>query len=87
MAERDYDKEYWEKIHGWMDRKRAERKANENHSNFTIVSMVGFAIGVGLFYNTDHVVLGIIALTVAGALIGAGIDYILMRSGKGTKKK
>lgn len=80
MANRDYQKEYWDKIHAWSERKRAERKAQENHSNFTILSMVGFALGVGVFYHTDHVILGTIALTMLGALLGAGIDFYQMRS-------
>ena len=61
MSKRDYQKEYWDKVHAWNDKKRAERKAQENNSNFTILSLVGFALGVGLFYHTAHVVLGTIA--------------------------
>lgn len=79
MAGRDYQKEYWDKIHNWTAKKRAEEKANENHSNFTIMSMVGFGLGVGLFYQTPHVILATVVFTAAGALLGAGIDYYLVR--------
>ena len=82
MSKRYYQKEYWDKVHAWNDKKRAERKAQENNSNFTILSLVGFALGVGLFYHTAHVVLGTIALTAVGALLGAGIDFFQMRSRK-----
>lgn len=85
MANRDYQKEYWDKIHAWRDQKRAERKARENNSNFTILSMAGFALGVGLFYHTSHVLTGTIICTVVGALLGATIDICLMRSHR--KKK
>lgn len=82
MADHDYQKDYWDKIHSWNDQRRAERKANENHSMFTLISMVGFVAGVGLFYQTAHVVAGTIALTALGAILGAGIDYIQVRSQK-----
>lgn len=87
MANRDYQKEYWDKIHAWRDQKRAERKARENNSNFTILSMVGFALGVGLFYHTSNVVVGTIVCTVVGAMLGATIDLFLMHSYRNKRKQ
>ena len=85
MADHDNQKDYWEQVRRWGERKRAERKANENHSKFTIMSMVGFALGTGIFYHTPYVVLGIAALTAIGALLGAGIDYCQCNARKRTK--
>ena len=85
MTDRDYQKEYWDRIHSWTAQKRAEWRANENHSCFTCASLVGFVIGVGLFYQTPYVAVGTIALTTVGALLGAGIDYVQTRGGKRKK--
>ena len=86
MAKHDYEKDYWDKIHRWSTKKRAERKANENRSNFTILSMVGFSLGAGFFYHSPYVALGVIIPTMIGALLGAGIDYYQLRAKKDYKK-
>ena len=87
MSKRDYSSEYYAKVSAYQAKKRAERKAQENHSNFTVLSVVGFALGVAIFYQTQHVVLGIVSITAIGALLGAGVDYYLVHSGQKQKKR
>ena len=73
MKRDDNEAEYYAKIDSYRAKQKKEKEVD--NSNFTIVSLVGFMLGVGIFYNVGHVVLGTIICTFAGALLGAFLDY------------
>lgn len=79
---KDYTQEYYEKWNALRKKRRAERRAQENHSNFTTCSLVGISIGAGFGYQTEFLIPLTILSTIIGALLGAFLDWKSIPSSK-----
>jgi fatty acid desaturase len=73
------DSEFWKKWEALREKRLQEKRAHENHSCFTNLSIIGIAIGGGLGFRLGGIPLITIGFAVGFALVGVVIDWYQYR--------